>query len=777
MKSNKKIAVLAAAAVILCGCSEAQPDATVSTTDNVSETVETTTVAVTTTRADTTTKAETEKTTAAVTTTLAETTKKPSETTLAVTTTAKAVTTAVTTAVSAESGYARIADLPVGKLFEINFGKGYGSIYNLKSAEGNYLYTEAREFESRGSSGMISKTLDSKFTTAVENAHNSVNYNDYWYDNKRYTVEEITDERIVTGEELMGYESYADFKVKYAFVRKTGKESYEFIIDPACMSDIPLWTNDPQFMKFNVNGTEFYADTIKVSSNLVNRSDDDVISNSPAPFSDIPDDKYVYAKVIFAYLENEFSTVNGYNCQADLYDIKTITEDTDAVIDRSFFKNYFAGDDTYNALTSAKEEIEALAVTGAHSPTVLSTLDLDFDGTDEILAAYCTGTEWYSDVNTKIYSVTDGALTELDDIAIGFIREGSYNGKHGWLTSYGIIDELAGAMLEYMENGYYFLTLENGEIKKEALCCAKSNGESIDYYYLGKKIEPKVTSLDNPYNGREINLYEWKDYSVYGTTAEFLYDEICEKLMSEICFVNSEMITPAAANYDSGYALDCLPYEDAAVNIAINEDIKKAEDSVFEMIKYAYREIPAVKPVLYLYPETETNVSVEASFPYGGEFTCTYPQYNDGWSVTAMPDGTLFDENGDEYYCLYWEAMLGKPLDMSKGFCVSGSDTAEFLREKLMGIGLTARETNEFIIYWLPLMEDNPYNVITFQTDEYIKTTPLTISPAPDSSIRVFMTWYSSDEAVEILPQTLPEYERNGFTIVEWGGTEYYCNE
>ncbi|MBQ7835078.1 MAG: hypothetical protein IJ385_04780 [Ruminiclostridium sp.] len=74
-------------------------------------------------------------------------------------------------------------------------------------------------------------------------------------------------------------------------------------------------------------------------------------------------------------------------------------------------------------------------------------------------------------------------------------------------------------------------------------------------------------------------------------------------------------------------------------------------------------------------------------------------------------------------------------------------------------------------------MEDNPYNVITFQTDEYIKTTPLTISPAPDSSIRVFMTWYSSDEAVEILPQTLPEYERNGFTIVEWGGTEYYCNE
>lgn len=693
---------------------------------------------------------------------------------LAVTTTTKAVTTAVTTAVS---GYERIADLPLGKAFSLNFGQWRTNVNDIKKVEGKYLYTSAQEYMTRGSSGMISKTLDSEFTTALENSHNSVNFNDYWYNDKRYTVEEITNDRIVTGEELSGYESYDDFKVKYAFVRKADNSTYEFIIDPACMSDIPLWSNDPQFMKFNVNGTEFYADTIKVTSNLVNYSDDDVVSNAPAPLSDIPDDRYVYAKVVFAYLENEFSSVNGYNCKADLYDIKTITEDTDAVIDRSFFKNYFAGDDTYNALASAEEEIEALAVTGAHSATVLSTLDLDFDGTDEILAAYCTGSEWYSDINTKIYNVADGTLTELDDIAIGFIREGDYNGKHGWFVSYDKINESAGAMLEYLEEGRCFLTLENGEIKKEILCCAKSNGESTDYYYLGKKIEPRVTALDNPYNGREINLYEWNGYCVYGTTMEFLYDEICERLMSEICFVNSEMLTPASAQYDSGYALDCLPYEDIAVNIAINNDIRKAEDGVFEMIKYAYREIPAVKPVLYLYPEEETDVTVEAAFPYGGRFTCTYPEYNDGWSVTAMPDGTLFDQNGDEYYCLYWEAMLGKPLDMSKGFCVSGNDTAEFLREKLMGMGLTARETNEFIIYWLPLMEDNPYNVITFQTDEYVKTTPLTISPAPDSSIRVFMTWYSSDSMVEIQPQLLPEYERNGFTIVEWGGTEYFRNE
>ena len=38
--------------------------------------------------------------------------------------------------------------------------------------------------------------------------------------------------------------------------------------------------------------------------------------------------------------------------------------------------------------------------------------------------------------------------------------------------------------------------------------------------------------------------------------------------------------------------------------------------------------------------------------------------------------------------------------------------------------------------------------------------------------IRVFMTYYSSDEPVEIKEQELPHYERNGFTLVEWGGSE-----
>ena len=49
----------------------------------------------------------------------------------------------------------------------------------------------------------------------------------------------------------------------------------------------------------------------------------------------------------------------------------------------------------------------------------------------------------------------------------------------------------------------------------------------------------------------------------------------------------------------------------------------------------------SAKPVIYLYPEEETTVSVQLD--YTGQLTTTYPAYGDGWTVTAHPDGTLTD--------------------------------------------------------------------------------------------------------------------------------------
>ena len=177
------------------------------------------------------------------------------------------------------------------------------------------------------------------------------------------------------------------------------------------------------------------------------------------------------------------------------------------------------------------------------------------------------------------------------------------------------------------------------------------------------------------------------------------------------------------------------------------------------------------KPVIYLYPEEEMQVSVKLD--YNGRLTATYPAYEDGWTVTARPDGTLMDsETGREYYCLFWEGVSAVEYDLSSGFVVPGEETAAFLEQSLAALGLTEREANEFIIYWLPRMEGNAYNLISFQSEVYTDNAVLRIDPAPDSVLRVFMAWQGLDVPVEVEPQELESFERTGFTVVEWGGTE-----
>jgi len=195
-------------------------------------------------------------------------------------------------------------------------------------------------------------------------------------------------------------------------------------------------------------------------------------------------------------------------------------------------------------------------------------------------------------------------------------------------------------------------------------------------------------------------------------------------------------------------------------------DLLSIETSTFQIDPEA-----CYKPVIYLYPEETTQVSV--ALELNGELTCTYPAYNTGWEVTAAPDGTLTDRSGQTYHYLYWEGNVHTQWDLSQGFCVKGEDTAVFLEDALAKLGLTRREANEFIVYWLPLMEQNPYNLISFQAQAYTDVAKLNISPAPDTLIRVFMVWRASEDYVNLEPQEFSTPERRGFTAVEWGGTGF----
>lgn len=177
------------------------------------------------------------------------------------------------------------------------------------------------------------------------------------------------------------------------------------------------------------------------------------------------------------------------------------------------------------------------------------------------------------------------------------------------------------------------------------------------------------------------------------------------------------------------------------------------------------------KPVIYLYPAKEQTVHVQLGFK--GSLTCTYPEYKNGWTVKAKPDGTLTDlSDGRTYSYLYWEGTSRNQWDMSHGFVVKGSDTAEFLRQKLAYMGLKSKEYNEFIVYWLPILQKSKYNLIAFAGKDYENLAPLKISPKPDSVLRVMMLYQPLNRPVSVPPQTLKPFVRKGFTVVEWGGTE-----
>ncbi len=177
------------------------------------------------------------------------------------------------------------------------------------------------------------------------------------------------------------------------------------------------------------------------------------------------------------------------------------------------------------------------------------------------------------------------------------------------------------------------------------------------------------------------------------------------------------------------------------------------------------------KPVIYLYPEEETEVSVWLNFD--GKLSYTYPNLGGGWKVTAKPDGTLVNQrDGTLHRYLFWEGRANYDWKIEKGFVVAGENTENFLVETLTKMGLNSYEIADFVTYWVPRMIDNKYNLISFSGSEYDEVAKLTVLPSPDSIIRIHMVWKSLDEPVDIEPQQIPINKRSGFTFVEWGGTE-----
>lgn len=195
--------------------------------------------------------------------------------------------------------------------------------------------------------------------------------------------------------------------------------------------------------------------------------------------------------------------------------------------------------------------------------------------------------------------------------------------------------------------------------------------------------------------------------------------------------------------------------------------------SLFLGLEYIVISNVRYKPIIYLYPTQETEVTV--SLGYKDKLTSSYPKYEDSWKVLAKPSGDLtYLKTNQKLYSLYYESNGILHFKVEKdGFCVKGEEVAKFLEEKLAKLGLTERESEEFIIYWLPKLENNKYNYIRFATSKEIDIDmPLNINPKPDNTIRVLMTFKGLKKPIDVQEQSLTTPKRTGFVAVEWGGTE-----
>lgn len=175
------------------------------------------------------------------------------------------------------------------------------------------------------------------------------------------------------------------------------------------------------------------------------------------------------------------------------------------------------------------------------------------------------------------------------------------------------------------------------------------------------------------------------------------------------------------------------------------------------------------KPVVYLYPEKETEVKVKV----GADVKISDPFYdpNHGWTALARPDGKLA-VNSQTYDSLFWEGPgYGEYPVLTSGVIVKQSEALSTIKQHLAKQGLNKKESQDFVEYWQDKIPNKPYIRLTWLTNNQLDTlAPLVITPKPDTVHRVFLDMAGVDKPFVLKPQKLEKVTRKGFTVIEWGG-------
>lgn len=367
----------------------------------------------------------------------------------------------------------------------------------------------------------------------------------------------------------------------------------------------------------------------------------------------------------------------------------------------------------------------------------------------------------------------DGEINILDIIYLkNHLNEGTSNSLHNYDINHDNrinIKDLR-EMLDYFtcvsgNKGYRDIKVLRSDTDTGLKTIEKNYHSKIELDFITDKSELEEFFEENCINNSDVKSYTEK------------YQDYLEDYVIGILNISNDSLLSIkgfgiySMEYDSLFADRYTSYDNSLYTVLVPRRLYWGQNIC---IMPDDNRVVIAKPVIYLYPEDETEINVKIITDQKTQLSTTYPKYseNEGWTVTAKPDSTLYDKNGREYSYLFWDAYSSIKWDMSEGFVVKGEDTVEFLQDKLEYLGLTPKEYNDFIVYWLPMMEKNRYNLISFQTEDYDNSFKLEITPKPDSIQRVFMTFKALDEYIDVPEQSLKPFKRHGYSVIEWGGSE-----
>jgi hypothetical protein len=258
-------------------------------------------------------------------------------------------------------------------------------------------------------------------------------------------------------------------------------------------------------------------------------------------------------------------------------------------------------------------------------------------------------------------------------------------------------------------------------------------GKSKEYYENGSVLGFMVTGC----KGFEKNYKNFVRTSCYIITNN--PEDACDAAENGITFI-----------IDQNYAIT------GDLVLTFEKTCKSPNDPVHQPVK---------KPAVYLYPTEQMNISVKVEV--NGNLTLTDPPYNTGWNVNAAPDGLI----DNKYDYLFYEANLNNVALPEEGWIVEFKKLENWFDEYLPQLGLNTKEKNQFKEYWLKdLKKANYYEIKLLDTKFLDENMKLIISPEPQAILRLNFYFKPVFEYKEIKNPRVNKFERNGFTVIEWGG-------